>query len=78
MLLSTTFLAKPMFRVTIVDPKTNNACEWQNIPWLVKEIFCHVMEYFAMSQNNFHVAKEYIKNIPLHGMEFFKNSFMFI
>jgi hypothetical protein len=73
MLLSTTFLAKPMFRVNkpSLIPKQTMHVMWQNISWLVKKKLCHVMEYFAMSLSNFHVANEYTKNIPWHGMEYF-------
>jgi len=59
MLLSTTFLAKPMFKVNkaLLISKQTMDVMWQNIPWLVRK-------YFAMSLNNIHMVGEYIKNIP--------------
>jgi hypothetical protein len=46
MLLSTTFLAKLMFKVNkpLLISKQTMYVTWQNIPWLVRE-------YFTMSQN---------------------------
>jgi hypothetical protein len=46
MLFSTTFLAKPVFRVNkplFISEQTMDVM-WQNIPWLVKE-------YFVMTHN---------------------------
>jgi hypothetical protein len=59
MLLLTTFLAKPMFKVNkpLFNLEQTIEVMWQNIPWLV-------VEYFVMSHNNIHVTTKYIKNIP--------------
>jgi hypothetical protein len=40
MLLSTTFLAKPMFKVNkpLLISKQTMDVTWQNIPWLVREL----------------------------------------
>jgi hypothetical protein len=62
MLLLTTFLAKPMFKVNkpLFNLEQTMDMTWQNIPWLVAK-------YFAMSQNNIHVTNKYIKKF--HDME---------
>jgi hypothetical protein len=78
MLLSTTFLAKPMFRLnkSLFILEQTMDVTWQNIPWLVKKYFATswnimcVIKYFATSLNNIHVIDEYTKNIPWHGMKF--------
>ncbi len=58
MLLLTTFLVKPMFKINkpLLISKQTMDVTWQNIPWLVNE-------YFSMSLNNFHVANKYTNNI---------------
>jgi hypothetical protein len=58
MLLLTTFLVKPMFKINkpLLISKQTMVVTWKKISWLVNE-------YFAMSLNNFHVANEYTKNI---------------
>ncbi len=52
MLFLTTFLAKPMFIVNkpLFTLKQTMDVMWQNIPWLIKNIF-HVMKYYVMWQN---------------------------
>jgi hypothetical protein len=69
MLLLTTFLAKPIFKVNkplFISKQTMDAM-WQNIPRLVKDILpchkilCDMEKYSTLSFNDIHVQKKLLK-----------------
>jgi hypothetical protein len=49
---------------TIIDLRTNHACDVAKYSMVCQRIFYHITEYFAMSLNDFHVVDKYITNIP--------------